>query len=545
MRDERSPDAPGPASLDCRNASGLSRLTRLQFLGWFLLALYFVTSFVLIQGRDPVWGDELYPQSTGWSIANGRPAHMSVDGLYPRDIPLERFFGPVSFHVAATLIHFWGLRMLAWRAVCFLFGISLITAATALLLRLCAASQWVTLAGAAVALIANGYCIIAPGRWDPVTMGFVLAGFAFLLYAVNGSGARLAFLAVVGGIFFALAAGSTPRALPSLAGVACGLFSAACFDANRRNRILSAGAVAAFSGFVIDALLLAPLGMTPWSWLQTVRRLSKGDQIDTSPILGGEWNPQFSINKVVALVTLFLLSSGILCAWMQRRERAGELRTWRVALTIAALANLTLCAVFASRILSYAIFWLPLMVLASFSWIKWESLRGKSLRLLIGTLAILELLLPATLEIQRMYTSVELWRGRDPAVLLSEIRREIPRGSIVFGPIGGFFYPVEQAGSRYLYLGNDITPGLAVGDGSSAHLKRAVDAAACTAPTFAIWPGDGGNPILDVIPRDPRVEMSSDGVSGSNGLGIERLAAPSDCSSVQFDTSSIKPFGQP
>jgi hypothetical protein len=519
-------------------------LARLQLFGWCILALYFVTAFVLTEGREPACGDELYPQSTAWSIVHGMPANLSTDGLFVHNIPLERFFGPVSFHVAAAMIKLFGLRMLPWRGVCFLLGISLITVSGALLLRLSGASHWVVLGGASTVLVASSYCIVSPGRWDPVTVGLIFAGIVFLLNAMNSSAARLALLAGMAGIFFGLGVGSTPRALLPLAAVACGVISAACVDPVRRYRVLSAGAVAALSGFVMDALLLAPLGMTPWSWLQTVRNVSKGDQLDSSPLLGGRWNPEFSINKTVALVTGFLLISGLLCAWAQRRERSAGERTVRVALAIIALATLALNVLVISRFLTYAIFWLPFLVVASFSWIRWESLR-RTFRPLIAALVCMELLLPATLEVRRMHAAVKLWKGRDPQIVLTQIRNEIPRGSIVFGPIGGFFFPVEQTGSRYLYLENDVTPGLDVGVYPQAYLERALDAAACTAPTFMISPrGEGTNPVPEEIVRREGFEPKRDGVGDADRPLIERLAAPGNCSSIEFDVSRIQPFGQ-
>ncbi len=545
MDELRSPNVLDPVAPACGNAPRPRRLIRLQIFGWCLLVLYFVTTFALVEGREPVWGDELYPQSTAWSIVHGRPANLSVDGLFAHDIPLVRFFGPVSFRVAAAWIRLFGLSVLPWRALCFLFGISLITVSSALLLRLSGAGHWVVLGGASTVLISTAYCILLPGRWDPVTVGLIFAGILFLLHAVSGSAARLALLACAAGILFGLAAGSTPRALPPLTGVACGVISAACVDADRRSRFLGAGAVAAFSSLVTNALLLAPLGMTPWSWVQFVRSASKGDQIDSSPLLGGQWNLELPTHKTVALLTGFLLVSGFLCAWAQRRGWGGERKTLRVALAVTALANLALSAVLLSRFLGYAIFWLPFLVMASFSWIGWESLRSRTLRSLIAASVCLELLLPASLEIRRMHTGVKLWKGRDPQILLTRIRSNIPRGSIVFGPIGGSFFPVEQSGSRYLDLDNDVTPGLAAGDDTAAYRDRALDAAACTAPTFAIWPrDDAANPLPEEIARHGITELNSEDVSGSDAPVIYRLAVPDNCPAIQFDVSSIKPFGQ-
>ncbi|MGA3332916.1 MAG: hypothetical protein ABSC62_01995 [Terracidiphilus sp.] len=507
------------------------------------MALFLVTTFTVIEGREPTWEDELCVQSTAWSIVQGRPANMSVDGLFAHDIPLVRFFGPVSFRVAAVWIRLFGLNVLPWRTLCFLFGISLITVSSALLLRLTGAGHWVVLGGASTVMVSTAYCILLPGRWDPVTVGLILAGTLFLLHAVNGSATRLALLACAAGILFGLAAGSTPRALPPLAAVACGVISAACVDAVRRAHLLSAGAVAAFLSLVTDALLLAPLGMTPWSWFQFVTSASKRDPIACPPLLGGQWNLQLDTHKTVSLLTGFLLVSGFLSAWAQRPGRSGEGKTCRVALAVIALANLALSVGLVSRFLGYAIFWLPFLVLASFSWIGWESLRGRGARSLIAALVCLELLLPATLEIRRMDTAVKLWRGRDPQILLTEILSTIPRGSIVFGPIGGYFFPVEQSGSRYLYMENDGTPGLAVGDDTAAYLERALDAAACTAPTFAVWPRDQeDNPLPEEIARHEKIELKSEEVSRSDAPLIYRLTAPGNCSSIQFDVSAIKPF---
>ncbi len=146
-----------------------------------------------------------------------------------------------------------------------------------------------------------------------------------------------------------------------------------------------------------------------------------------------------------------------------------------------------------------------------------------------------------------MHTAAKLWKGRDPQILLTQIRSYIPRGSIVLGPAGGeYFFPVEQSGSRYLYFYNDVTPGLSLGDYTEAYRERALDAATCTAPTFAVWPrGQANNSLPEEIARHGRIELNSEDVSGSDAPVIYRLAVPGSCSSIQFDVSSIKPFGQP
>ncbi len=548
MQDDRSQGVLDPsASTIAAEAPRSPRSSWLLILGWCLLALYLVATFVIVEGREPTWGDELYPLSTAWSIMHGRPANLSVDGMFPHDIPLVRFFGPVSFRAAVALIEMFGLKALPWRMLCFLFGISLIAVSSAFLLRLAGAGHWVVLGGTSAVLVSAAYCILFPGRWDPVTVGLIFAGILFLLHAVNGSAARLALLACAAGVLFGLATGSTPRALPLLAALACGVISAACVDAVRRVRLLSAGTIAALLALATDAALLAPFGITPWTWLQFVRSASLGDPMDSSPLLGGQWNVEFHSHKALALLLGLLLVSGSLCAWAQRRGRGGAARTFREALAVMALANLTLSLVLLSRFLDSAIFWLPFLVLASFSSIAWESLRSRGFRSLIAALVCVELLLPATFEVHRMYTAIKLWKGRAPRILLAEISSTIPRGSIVFGPVGGYFFPVEQSGSRYLNIYNDVTPGLAAGEDTEAYRERALDAAACTAPTFFLWPRDEtGNPLPlpDEIAQQPMVLLNSASPRSIEGPVLYRLQKPSNCSAVKMvDGNAMKPFG--
>lgn len=518
-------------------------MKRLEIFVWCLLAVYLVATFCVVESREPVWVDEMYVQSTAWSILHNGPAGMSVDGLYPENISVLRFFGPVSFRAGTAWMSVFGLSVLPWRSLCFLLGISFMAVSAAFLLRQCGATRWSALGGAAAILVSTPYGILLPGRWDPITAGLILSGVAVLISASKAPSNRLIWQALAAGILFALALGSTPRALPPLASLACGWLVAAYATPTSRARFLWAGIAAAFSTFAAHAALLAPLGMTPWSWLQLVRNASRGDRIDCSPVLGGTWDPGIATHKVVALFAVILTLSALLAAAGQHPKESRSSNAGRLVLTVMAAVNLATSVLLLSRFLGYSIFWLPFLAAASFSWIRWESLRRSRARILAGTLVCLEFLLPVGAEIPRMIKAVNLWKGRDPLILLTGIREHIPPGSIVFSQTARYYFAVEQSGSRYLYLANDITPGLARGDNSAEYHERALDAAACTAPTFAVWPRDPSEyPLPEEIVRHQKVLVYTAEGDAREAPVIYRLSAPANCLLNQFDTTRIRPY---
>lgn len=544
MRDERSQSVPNPAPSATAETPHSPRSSWLLVLGWCLLALYLVTTFVIVEGREPTWEDEMIVQSTAWSIVHGGPSNMSVDGIYPHNISPERFFGPVSIHAGIVIMKLFGLKMWPWRMVCFLFGQSLLVVSNASLLLLAGRSRWLVLAGAGVTAVSSTYCLLLPGRWDADTIALVLAGVAFMLYAVKASWGRLACQSCTAGILFGIAAGSTPRALAPLAAAGCGMMVGTFLEREKKVRFLVAGIVAAISSVVTDTILLAPLGMTPWSWLKFLRTASKKDPIARPPFLGGYWYPEFSTHKIVIILAVLLLVAGLISAFAQHRRGAGAHSVFQVVLSVMALANLGISVLVVSRLLGYAIFWLPFLPVVSFCWISWDTLRLSGMRYLIASLICLEVMLPTVLEVERIHTAIKLWKSRDPQILLGEIRKYIPPGSIVFGPIGGYFFPVEQSGSRYLYLEDDIMPGLIVDDDSSTYRREAINAAACTAPTFTVWPrSDAQDSIPDEVIQHTKIQLMNAQSAAMEDLVIYRLMPPENCAEVQFDTETIKPFG--
>jgi hypothetical protein len=119
----------------------------------------------------------------------------------------------------------------------------------------------------------------------------------------------------------------------------------------------------------------------------------------------------------------------------------------------------------------------------------------------------------------------------------------MPAGSIVFGPDAGYFFPVEQSGSRYLYLEDDLTPGLVRGDDSTSYRERYLDAAACDAPTCIVWPRGGDSLPAEAAMR-PRLELNIGDSGPLNLLPFYRMERPSDCTAQQVDVTAMMPFGK-
>ena len=190
----------------------------------------------------------------------------------------------------------------------------------------------------------------------------------------------------------------------------------------------------------------------------------------------------------VSVLAMVLLALGLISALRQRRLHPNSPITWKVLLTVIALANMAMEGLLLSRSIAVAIFWLPLLAVAAFCWIDWSFEKRSRVDFLVPTLGCLVLLLPGALEMSRMVSAVKLWKSRDPQIMLAEMKQNIPAHSIVFGPVGRDFFPVEQSGSRYLYLKEQTTPGLSSGADSPAYRERSLDVAACTAPTFVVWP---------------------------------------------------------
>ncbi|MGD0914629.1 MAG: hypothetical protein ABR928_22265, partial [Terracidiphilus sp.] len=96
---------------------------------------------------------------------------------------------------------------------------------------------------------------------------------------------------------------------------------------------------------------------------------------------------------------------------------------------------------------------------------------------------------------------------------------------------------------RYLYLKEQTTPGLSSGVDSPAYRQHSLDFAACTAPTFVVWPSDpAALPLPEEVANHPKSQLHSE-ETGSAGLPIiYRLEKPANCAAIEPPADVVKAF---
>jgi len=114
-------------------------------------------------------------------------------------------------------------------------------------------------------------------------------------------------------------------------------------------------------------------------------------------------------------------------------------------------------------------------------------------------LGILLLVFMVALRIGRELPVFMHWAQRDPVPRAQAIAAAIPPASLVYGPVGQYFYPTFESGSDYRYLTERTTPGLSsVPDRIDTQTPMSD---ACHRAAYLVWPtGDAAEP-LPILPR--------------------------------------------
>jgi hypothetical protein len=454
--------------------------------GICLLVVVLVLDVVVI-GRQPAWQDEIFFVSTSWSMARSQPPIMSVMAQYPRtDSPIE-FYGPVWFESGAQLIRLFGLSAVAWRLAC-LAGSILTLLLSVVLVRHAGGDRWAQLLTALIVSLSGPSAAMLPGRWDGLTSALCLCGLLPFFRSVQVAGKALLWRAVLAGLFWGFALGSTPRSLTLILATLIAAFGAGALNRALRKGLLLASAVMLMTAVSVQTLLLLPWGLNSLSWYAYVKEATRGDSINATSIAGqGVLGLYAGFHKRAILVLFLLLLIGTFGAAAQRKWRPGERKVpFRVFLTLFGVANLLLMLLLLAHALGQTQYWLPPAVVAAMCWFDWELLKTKALRRIVAGLVgsgLLVLLLQNT----RAVVSVLLtWSRRSNASLTTFARRTVEPGAAVYGPVSGFFYPVELAGANYLYLSEQARPGRF--SEPYASISDKVEEEICARPTYAMWP---------------------------------------------------------
>lgn len=447
-----------------------------------ILALNVLT----VNGQLP-WQDEVFVTSTAWSMAHSGVPKLSVLVQYPQSGSPIGFYGPVSFQAALVLVKMFGLSLAPWRLVC-LGGVAFTAIAGALLVRVGGGDRWAQLLAALMLTLVGTISRFLPGRWDYVTTGFFFLGLLPVARMTRSHLRPPLWHLLLGGASLGIALGSTPRSLPLISSMLAALVVTALVFRQLIKPVSWVAAVTSTTAVLVHSAILWPWGLNTFSWYAQVRETARKDFMDVTPVMGGgSWQFDFAHHKVtLAVLALMAVTTiGGMVAVKRSGANAASKAT-RLFLGALALLNLLQMLALVGRSLSRPEFMLPPIIIAALCWFEWENWRRQRFERLAAAAACTALAVLLLQDLQLGAAVVLSWDRRDPAALTSFVRRTVPRGSTVYGPVGGYFYAVEQAGSRYLYTYEETLEGLK--SEPAARIGDKLDGEICADRVYLIWP---------------------------------------------------------
>jgi hypothetical protein len=463
-----------------------SALPRWLFVSGFCAVILVLACNLLTIGHQAPWEDEVFAVSTGLSLARSQPPILSVLAQYPGTGSPILFYGPVSFEVEALLIRVFGLSLVAWRLACFA-GVILSVFAGWRLVKLAGGGRWAQLITALALSLAGSVGSPLPGRWDAVTSGLFLCGLLLLLPGIEIAGRVPFWESISAGTLIAFALASTPRAITlSLAALVALAITGLCTQRLRKT-CFAAVVIVSCTGLLVHSFLLIPWGQNSISWFAYLKSATSRDKINATPLTGeGTWSLDLQHHKILTLLLVVLLATSVFSAIRQKLPTDLRKMPLKQFLAFFASINLTLMLLTLTNALGQAMFWLPPVVIATMCWINWESLRDAGVAKVGAFLIGVCLLLPCLEEVEQTAAVILTWDRRSTAALTAFVERNIPAGATVYGPIGGYFYPVELSGHQYLYPYEQTTPGLY--SESQTSIADKLDEEICSHRAYAIWP---------------------------------------------------------
>jgi hypothetical protein len=450
-----------------------------------ILALIFVPLARAHQG----WEDEIFWFSTCLSIVrHHRPIPSVLADFSGTHSPLY-FYGPTLFWLGALAIKAFGATMLSWRGFT-LAGYVLFLAGIAVLFRQQRGS-WCAGAGAAFVFslsLTISFWFTLPGRADGWTLALIVFALVIASSAHMGAESRPAASAIrwlVFGSLIGAAASTTPRCWPLLFSLLLAL------PLLTKGRSLGVGILICAACLAAMAVIFLPLHTTPWGHVAYVHRASSSDPVNAAPLLGGAWTSGRETSQLAYYgVVIVILGLMYLPRWREQEPFS----KW---LLLAGMLNLVGMMLLVSRAVSTPTFWsFPLEAAALLALMlparSWNAKTARAMGLLL--LAYMVILRAAREAPVFMH-----WKQRDPEIMQRAIASIVPPGSVVYGPIGEYFYPVFQSGSDYRYLVERTTFGLSSVPGKLD--TPSPMAGACGRASYLIWPTGAGDAPMPQVPH--------------------------------------------
>ena len=145
-----------------------------------------------------------------------------------------------------------------------------------------------------------------------MTSGVFLIGLLFFLRGIQHSGGGLVWRAAAAGAFIGFALASSPRALTLvLASLIATLLVAVCFPKLSKSFFLASVTMFPIA-MLIQTFLLLPWGENTISWYLYLKRGTRADRINATPLVGqGSWDPDLHHHQnahatVLEIILLFV-----------------------------------------------------------------------------------------------------------------------------------------------------------------------------------------------------------------------------------------------
>jgi hypothetical protein len=459
---------------------------------WLLLALTIagLLPLLIALDRTPIpWTDEVLWASTSVSLMKGHPAAPAILGAFPETGRFDLFYGPVGFRLGSIWMRYMGVSATSWRMLSFLGGLLTVVLGGLLIIGL--GGSW-ELAAIAMFLIGLSPSIgqrINSGRLDTVTAALELGALLSFILGMRRNTPYTVLSWVAGGLALAMAVLSTPRALPFCMAVA--FATIVLLIVSWRKPIAIGFALSAAVVLAVTSAWTYSQGLNPLSWLNYIRTVSHGDTGNVSPLLGGAWNAGYAVYppELLTPIVIVIIASGLLWSWTKIRKTSRERSPYFDPIVFVGVTggiNMLLTFALLSRALDYEVFYvfpvLVVLLILSMHLSRVPCCIGAKRVVLMSLVFLAAISLGIRgLKLLEVYQS---WSARNPEMISSFVKTNVPVDAIVFGEEACYYWAVYQSGSKYLWLDERTTPGLA---SHSVSARDQLLHPSASAPVYLLW----------------------------------------------------------
>jgi hypothetical protein len=436
-----------------------------------------VFAYIPIVRVHQSWEDEVYWVSTCLSMLRHDGPTPSVLADYPSPQSPLYFYGPTLFWLGALALKIFGFSMRTWRSFTFAGNVVFLATVSVLFYRL-RHSRAVAMATALVfsLTIGSSFGFSLPGRPDAWTLAIMTLAIALVASAGEESSKSYSGRWTGFGLLLGIAATTTPRVWPLL--LLMVLLLPLLIPGSWPGSRLRTMVLVVVSAAIVSSVILLALRTSIWGFVAFVRRASRGDAVDVSPLMGGNWGFGHSATQAVYYGALLVIVGLV---YLPRWRKLEGFQRWLLAV---ALLNFAANILLTARALNMSAYWAFLLEIAAWCAIT-ESASSRRIHIARG-IGVVLLAFMVTLRVAREMPVLTHWAQRDPRWIERAMRAKIPPGSLVYGPTAQYFYPSIAIGADYRHPVDWTSPGRASTPGRPGLPTPMTEA--CRVPAYLVWP---------------------------------------------------------